>query len=100
MSIGVALRQSLRDFYFNSWRLAPANIVWGVVLVAGLLLGPVSIVGGALLLALAVPTAGLYRMGALIARDEPATFADFLGAMRTFGPRALLVALGVAILAV
>jgi uncharacterized membrane protein YesL len=99
MSVGTALRQSLRDFYFNSWRLAPANLIWGVMLIAALLIGPVSLVGGALLVLLAVPTAGLYRMGALVARDEPAGFSDFLQAMRRFAPASLAVALAVGTLA-
>ena len=94
MAIRTALRQSLRDFYFNSWRLAPANLVWGIILILGLLAGPFSLLGAALLLVLAVPTAGLYRMGAMIARDEPTTFGDFLGAMRRFGPASLIVATG------
>jgi uncharacterized membrane protein YesL len=98
VGIGSALRQALRDFYFNSWRLAPANLVWGIVLVAALFLGPVSIVGGALLVFLAIPTVGLYRMAALVARDEPATFGDFIGAMRRFGLGALGVAIAVAAL--
>jgi uncharacterized membrane protein YesL len=98
MSIRAALRQALRDFYFNSWRLAPANLLWGIVLIAALLIGPVSIVGGALIILLAAPTAGLYRMGALVARDEPASFGDFFGAIRQFGPGAIAVAVAVAAL--
>ena len=53
----------------------------------------------ALLLVLAIPSAGLYRMGALIARDEPADFSDFVAGMRTYGPPGLLVAVGAALLA-
>lgn len=100
MSIGSALRQSLRDFYFNSWRLAPANLLWGVVLIAAFLAGPLTLVGSALLIGLAVPTVGLYRMGALIARDEPASFSDFIAGMRRFGPAALAIAAGAAILGI
>ena len=99
MSIGSALRASLHDFYFNSWRLAPANLVWGVLLVAALIAGPLTLLGMALLMLLAVPTAGLYRMGALIARNEPAAFSDFLGGMRRYGVRALAIAVGAATLA-
>jgi uncharacterized membrane protein YesL len=98
MSIQAALRQALRDFYFNSWRLAPANLLWGLVLIVALLAGPISLLGGTFLIALAIPTAGVYRMGALIARDEAASFGDFVGAMRRFGPGAVLVALAVALL--
>jgi hypothetical protein len=100
MSIGAALRQSLRDIYFNSWRLAPANLLWGVLLLAALLAGPMTVLGMALLVLLAVPTAGLYRMGALIARDEPAAFSDFLSGMRRYGPAALAVSAGAILLAV
>lgn len=99
MTIRGALRQALRDFYFNSWRLAPANLVWGAMLIAAFLIGPLTPLGAALLIGLAVPTAGLYRMGALIARGEPAAFSDFVGGMRRSGPAALLVAGGAAILA-
>jgi hypothetical protein len=99
MSLRSALRTSLQDFYFNSWRLAPANLVWGVLLVAALVAGPLTLLGIALLVLLAVPTAGLYRMGALIARNEPAAFSDFVGGMRRYGVQALAIAVGAAILA-
>ena len=99
MTIRSALRVSLQDFYFNSWRLAPANLVWGVLLVAALLAGPLTILGIVLLVLLSVPTAGLYRIGALIARGEPADFSDFVGGMRRYGPTAFGVAAGAAILA-
>ena len=96
MSLGGALRTSLRDFYFNSWRLAPANLVWGAVLIAALIASPTSLLGILLLVALAVPTAGIYRMAALIARGEPAGFSDFLEGMRRYGPVAVLLGLGAA----
>lgn len=100
MSIGAALRQSLRDFYFNSWRLAPANLVWGAVLILAILAGPLSLLGAVLFVLLAIPTAGLYRMGALLAREEHAAFSDFLSGMRRFGPMAALVVAGVVALAI
>lgn len=100
MSLGAALRASITDFYFNSWRLAPANLAWAAVLIVAFIAGPLSLAGMALLVLLAVPTAGLYRMGALIARGEPATFSDFLGGMRRHGLAALAVALAAVVLAV
>lgn len=100
MSIGGALRRSLRDFYFNSWRLAPANVLWGIVLILALLAGPTTLLGILLFILLAVPTAGLYRMSALVAREEPVDFSDFLTGMRTYAPAGLLVSAGAAILAV
>jgi hypothetical protein len=99
MSLGGALRTSLRDFYFNSWRLAPANLLWGLLLVAALIASPTSLLGLVLLAGLSVPTAGIYRMTALIARGEPAFFSDFVDGMRRFGPTAALLALAAAVLA-
>jgi hypothetical protein len=99
MSLGGTLRQALRDFYFNSWRLAPANLVWGLGFVAALIAGPVSLVSLVLLVLLAIPLAGIHRMAALIARDEPADFSDFVGGMRRDAAPAVLVAGAAAILA-
>jgi uncharacterized membrane protein YesL len=86
------IRRALQEFYFNSWRLVPANLVWG----AGLL-GLYVVAGVAPALAivvlplLALPTVGLFRLGALIARDEPAALSDAFGAWRRFGAAALVV---------
>ncbi len=99
MSLRSALRQAVTDFYFNSWRLAPANLVWGVLFAAVLLAGPLTVLGAVLLVLLAVPLAGLHRMAALLSRDEPATFSDFVGAMRRQAAPAVLVAVGALVLA-
>jgi hypothetical protein len=99
VSLGAALRQALTDFYFNSWRLVPANLVWGVGLIAVIVAGPITVVGAAILVVMAIPLAGLHRVAALIARDEPATFSDFVGGMRRHAAPALIVAAGAAILA-
>jgi hypothetical protein len=99
MSLRRALRQALTDFYFNSWRLAPANLVWGVGLVLALLAGPNTLVGIAVLVALAVPLAGLHRMAALIARGEAVAFSDFLDGMRRHGLAALAIGTLAALLA-
>jgi hypothetical protein len=99
MSLTGSLRAAAADFYFNSWRLAPANLAWGALLILALLAPVTSLVGLALLVALAVPTAGLYRMAALIARGEPAAFADFVDGMRRYGAAAALLGLGAIALA-
>jgi hypothetical protein len=99
VSLKGALRQALTDFYFNSWRLAPANLVWGVGFVAFLVAGPLTVLGVALLVLLAVPLAGLHRMAALIARGEPAGFSDFVAGMRRHAAAAVTVAAGASILA-
>lgn len=99
MALAPALRQAVTDFYFNSWRLAPANLVWGVGFIALFVAGPLSLVGVAILLLLALPTAGLHRMAALIARGEPAAFSDFVDGMRRYAGPALAVTAGAVILA-
>lgn len=92
---GAVLRAAASDFYFNSWRLAPANILWVTGLVAVLVVAsawsPLALLA---LPALAIPTAGLARMTARIARGEAVTFSDFrLGMARAWRP-ALVAAAG------
>lgn len=100
MSLRRALRQALTDCYFNSWRLAPANVVWGIGLVAALFAGINTVIGVTLLVALAVPVAGLHRMAALIARDEAAAFSDFVDGMRRYGLTAFAIGAAAVILAI
>jgi len=99
-SLGGALRQAMRDFYFNSWRLAPANLVWGVGFVVVVLLGLAFLPASALVALLAVPLVGIHRMAALIARGEPASFSDFTSGMRRFALPALAMGAGGTVLAV
>jgi hypothetical protein len=97
-SIGRAMRLAATDLYFNSWRIAPANLIWGAVLILALVAGPASLIGFALFVLLGLPTAGLHRMGALIARGEPAAFSDFLDGMRLgFGPALVAAGGGIAL---
>jgi len=98
MSLRAALRTAIADFYFNSWRLAPANLAWGAVLLLALLVGPFSLPGMVLLIVLAVPTVGLYRMAALLARGQPAMLSDFSDGMRRLGPTALAVGTAAALI--
>jgi hypothetical protein len=101
LPLRTALRTSLTEFYFNSWRLAPANVLWGVVLLVALFAGPATIVGASLLILLALPTVGIYRMAALIARGRPAGFADFVDGIRRFWLPAIAIAvLGAALVLV
>jgi hypothetical protein len=99
VSLAGGLRQALTDFYFNSWRLAPANLVWGAGFILVILAGPPSVVGMIMLVLLTIPLAGLHRMAALIARGEAAAFGDFVGGMRRYAGPALVVGAGAAILA-
>jgi hypothetical protein len=60
------------DYYFNSMRLVPANLVWGFALALIVLIGMVSpLLSLALLPLLALPTAGVFRIAARIVRGEP-----------------------------
>lgn len=82
--LAVALRSALTDFYFNSWRLVPANALWGLgfmIIAVVAFAAP----GLAVLLTvlLAVPTIGVYRLAALIVRDRQLSFSDALSAWRT-----------------
>ena len=98
MTIGRALRQAGVDFYFNSWRFVPANVVWGLGLLLVLFLGlawPPALVLGVLL---AIPVAGIHRMAALIVRGEHASFSDFLGGMRQFALPATAISIGAAMI--
>lgn len=84
--LGGSLRRAASDFYFNSWRLVPANALWGIGLVILLLIlvrapGPITAL---LFVLLAIPTAGIYRLAALIARGESVAFSDVLRAMRRY----------------
>lgn len=85
-----AVRAAATDFYFNSWRLVPANLLWGATLVA--LMVAATLAPAALVLSplLALPTAWIFRMAALIGRDQPATFWDGLAAWRSALPVLLL----------
>lgn len=100
MSLVGALRKAATDLYFNSWRLAPANLAWAVTLLLALFVGPTTLLGLALLIVSAIPLAGIYRMAALIAREEPVAFSDFLGAMRRFALPAMGTAAGAGLLAI
>ena len=98
--LGAAFRKAGQDFYFNSWRLVPANLVWAGVLGA-VVVGAIFWLPAALLVAVvAVPLAGIHRMAALIARDDGASFSDFLDGMRRRAGAALAAGVAATILAI
>ncbi len=83
-------------FEYDFWRLVTANVAWGVgvlALLAAAGRAPLVIVLAPLL---ALPTVGVFRVAALIARDEPVATVDGFRAWRTLGGRALV--LGTALL--
>ena len=79
------------DFYFNSWRLVPANLLWGAVFAIALLAIVMSPAGVLIVPLVALPTVGIYRIAALIARADAASFWDGLAAWRAFLVPALLL---------
>lgn len=99
-SIGSAMREAARDLYFNSWRLAPANLVWGVAFIVVMFLGLAFLPAFVLVALLVVPLVGIHRMAALIVRGEPASFSDFTSGMRHFALPALATGAGATVLAV
>jgi hypothetical protein len=93
--IGESFRRAFVDFYFNSGRLVAANLAWGVVF-SVVLYGTIFVTPLMLVLSplLALPTAGVFRVAALIARGEAVELSDAFGAWRRFAVPSLLTALG------
>jgi hypothetical protein len=93
------------DLYFQSIRIVPANILWGIGFLAALGVG----IGGGpiatLVIApfLAIPYVGVVHLAALAARGRDVVLSDVWRAYRVYGLTALgigvVVTLGVAILA-
>jgi uncharacterized membrane protein YesL len=94
------MRDAATDFYYNSWRLVPANAVWGALFVAISVATAIYLPAVVLVPLLAVPVAGIHRMAALLHRGEPASFWDFVGGIRRYAGAALIVGAGAVLLAV
>jgi uncharacterized membrane protein YesL len=82
-SLRGAIRAAATDFYFHSWRLLPANVLWAVVALAivalAILFPPLLVV----VPLAAVPTAGIFRIATRIVRGESVSFWDGIGAWRS-----------------
>jgi uncharacterized membrane protein YesL len=97
-TIRAALRDAFGAFYFNSWRLVPANLAWGAGVIALYLIALASPVLALLALPLlALPTVGVWRLAALAVRGEPVALSDAFEAWRSFAAPA--VAIGIAAVA-
>ncbi|HEY5629569.1 MAG TPA: hypothetical protein VIR16_08670, partial [Candidatus Limnocylindrales bacterium] len=95
-SLGRAVRQAAGDFYYNSWRVVPANLAWGALLLA--ILAMAGLWSALALLALpllALPYAGMARLAALIARGEMAGLGDAFTAWRRYPGPALALGAGI-----
>ena len=106
-SLGIAgcFRAAAFDFYYQSIRLVPANLLWGGTLLAwlwlGLGAGPIVALATAPLVA--VPYVAVARLAALTVRGRDVVLSDVVTAIRRYGLTALIAgaisALAVAILA-
>jgi hypothetical protein len=86
-----AFRAATFDFYYQSIRVVPANILWGIAFLAVL---AVAIAGGpiatlAVMPLLAIPYVGVVRLAALTARGRDVVLSDVWRAYRQFGLPAL-----------
>ena len=92
-SLGGALRLGATDFFFNSWRIVPLNVLWGVVflIALGLAVFVHPLAALTVLILTAIPLAGLARLGSRATRGVSVDFADAWEPIRA-RPRAVLVA--------
>lgn len=96
--LAAVVRTALGDFYFNSWRLVPANLAWGALLLAVLVAAALwSALALLALPILAVPQAGLARLAALIVRGEAVSLGDAVEAWRRYLLPSLVLGYGLAI---
>jgi uncharacterized membrane protein YesL len=88
-----AFRAAAVDFYYQSVRVVPANILWGVSLLAFLAVaiasGPVATL--VVVPLLAIPYVGIVRLAALTARRRDVVLSDVWRAYRQFGWTALAI---------
>jgi uncharacterized membrane protein YesL len=90
-----ALRLAAVDLYYHLLPLAGLNIIWGCVVVLAALTLPWWPLGGALLAVVAaLPTVGLFRVAALVARGEGESFQDGVSAWRRYLRPALAAGAG------
>ena len=101
IGIGGAARAALFDFYYQSIRLVPANVAWGVAVLAlvavALQTGPIPTLALAPLVA--IPYVGVVRLAALTARGRDVVLSDAVAAYRTYALPALLAGAGFAVAA-
>ncbi|MFL5756565.1 MAG: hypothetical protein ACJ77N_09730 [Chloroflexota bacterium] len=86
-SLLASVRDGASDYFYNSWRIVPLNIAWGIGLVAAagawISLGvlPALVVG----VALTIPLAGMFRVATRIARGERVAISDAIDPVRDWG---------------
>jgi hypothetical protein len=93
-SLRGSVRSAAADFLAHSWRLVVLNLAWGAALLALLVATAVTPLAWLLAPLLALPTVGVYRLAALVVRDEPVSIGAGFAAWGHHGGRALLVGAG------
>ena len=82
-SLRGAIRAAATDFYFHSWRLLPANVLWAAVAIAivaiAILLPPLIVLAPLA----ALPVAGIFRIATRIVRGESVSFWDGIASWRS-----------------
>jgi hypothetical protein len=97
-ALGSVMREAASDVYFNSWRLGPANVIWGLMLVGLVVLAAVWPPALVFVPILGIPGIGLARMAVLAVREGTLGFSDFRTGIARWWRRGLgVAALGAAL---
>jgi hypothetical protein len=88
-----AFRAAAVDFYYQSIRLVPANVAWGLALLVVLAIAIVADPGLTMVVVplLAIPYVGIVRLAVQAARGRDVVLSDLLVAYRRFGLIAVLI---------
>lgn len=97
--VGAALRSAASDFFYNSWRLVPANALVAAAVLAVVLAWLFVSLAMALVLApfVAFPLAGLFRLTGFIARGRDAVLSDVWSAWRSTWRETIGLGLGLTV---
>jgi hypothetical protein len=81
--LGRVVRTAAEDLYFHGMRLVPANVAWGIVLIATSLVLSRTVLGLVLVLALLPLTIGLMGMATTLVRERNLVMGDLVRSIRT-----------------
>jgi hypothetical protein len=95
-----ALRAAVCDLLGGSWLVLVANGAWGFGLLVVVALTAFTPLGLVLLPLLAIPTAGVFRLAALVVRGEDPRTGDVVRAWVRYGGRGLVVGVPILVLTV
>ena len=81
--LGRVLRVAAEDLYYHGVRLVPANVVWGIGLLATASLLARSVLGLVLVIVMIPLTFGLMGMAAILVRERSLVMGDFVRPIRS-----------------